>query len=186
MPPAPDLTARAHAWLQPALQPGATALDATCGNGHDTLFLARAVAPGGTVHAIDVQAVAIERARRRLEAARTGAHLYWHRGDHARLADHLGAIVLDAAVFNLGWLPRSDSPRITGAASTLPALEAALARLRPGGRLSVLCYRGHAGGAAEADAVVDWVARAPAAVLAREPARPGPGAPQLHVLARAS
>lgn len=36
-------------------RPGDTVVDATCGNGHDTLCLARAVGPSGTVFAFDVQ-----------------------------------------------------------------------------------------------------------------------------------
>lgn len=181
-----DLTARAHAWLAPVLAPGGQAADATCGNGHDTLFLARAVAPGGTVHAFDLQSAAIERSRRRLEAAATGAALHWHHADHAELGRILAGMRLDATVFNLGWLPRSASPLVTEPASTTTALAAALALLRPGGRLSVVCYRGHAGGAEEATAVQQWLDTAAVEHLATEPAVPAPAAPILHVVRPAS
>ncbi len=182
--PAPgiDLTVRAHAWLEPVLAPGGTALDATCGNGHDTLFLARTVAPGGTVHAFDLQHAAIERSRRRLEAATTGASLHWYCRNHADLALALAGTRLDAAMFNLGWLPRSDSDIITTPASTTAALAAALPLLRPGARMTIVCYRGHAGGENEAAAVRAWLETAHARVLAREPDAPVPGAPLLYVI----
>ena len=181
-----DLTARAHAWLAPVLAPGGTALDATCGNGHDTLFLARAVEPGGTVHAFDLQAAAIERSRRRLNAAATGISLQWYQQDHAGLAEALTAIRLDAAMFNLGWLPRSASDIVTTPAATTAALAATLPLLRPGARMIVLCYRGHAGGEREATAVRRWLetagARARTRSLTHEPANPAPHAPVLHKL----
>lgn len=180
--PAIDLTARAHAWLEPVLAPGGTALDATCGNGHDTLFLARAVAPGGAVHAFDLQPAAIERSRRRLGAAATGASLQWYCQDHADLAKALAGTRLDAAMFNLGWLPRSDSDIVTTPASTTAALDAVLTLLRPGARMTIICYRGHAGGASEAAAVQAWLETARADVLAREPDNPVPGAPVLYAL----
>lgn len=180
--PAIDLTTRAHSWLEPVLAPGGTALDATCGNGHDTLFLARAVAPGGTVHAFDLQAAAIERSRRRLDAAATGTAIQWYQRDHAGLAGALGSIRLDAAMLNLGWLPRSDSNIITTPVSTTAALAAAVALLRPGARLTVICYRGHAGGAREAAAVRAWLETAPVRLLAREPDHPAPGAPVLYAI----
>jgi hypothetical protein len=37
------------------LQPGDVAVDATCGNGHDSLFMAQAIGPTGELHAVDVQ-----------------------------------------------------------------------------------------------------------------------------------
>ncbi|PNH03525.1 putative rRNA methylase ytqB, partial [Tetrabaena socialis] len=52
----PRLTTITQAVWSQVLRPGDTAVDATCGNGHDTLFLARAVGPGGHVFAFDIQA----------------------------------------------------------------------------------------------------------------------------------
>ena len=45
----------AHAFLRTHVRPGAFALDATAGNGHDTLFLCRLVGAAGRVLAFDVQ-----------------------------------------------------------------------------------------------------------------------------------
>jgi hypothetical protein len=60
-------------------------------------------------------------------------------------------------MFNLGYLPGSDRGCITRATSTLPALEQSLALLAPQGVLSLLAYRGHAGGQDEAAAVTRWL-----------------------------
>jgi len=37
------------------LQPGDVAVDATCGNGHDSLFMAQCIGHTGRLHAVDVQ-----------------------------------------------------------------------------------------------------------------------------------
>jgi len=181
-----NLCARAHAWIAPALAPGATALDATCGNGHDTRFLAESVAPGGCVHAFDVQRDALASARKRLTAAPGDVAIVWHQRDHSDIAAALGDGVCDAAMFNLGWLPGGDPTCITRPKTTVAALAGALAVLRPGGRLTVVCYRGHPGGAAEAEAVTQWLARTPCAhLLAAEPAiLASAEAPQLNVITR--
>ena len=50
-----------HALLAPRLRAGDAVVDATAGNGHDTVFLAQRVLPGGRVFAFDVQAGALER-----------------------------------------------------------------------------------------------------------------------------
>jgi hypothetical protein len=60
-------------------------------------------------------------------------------------------------MFNLGWLPSGDRRITTRAGSTVAALEAARLCLAPGGRMSILAYRGHPGGAHEAAAVARWV-----------------------------
>ena len=54
--------------IEGALYPGARAVDATMGNGKDTLWLCRQVGPAGRVYAFDVQPEALERTRALLEA----------------------------------------------------------------------------------------------------------------------
>lgn len=49
------MTSIAQAVWSRFVRPGDTVVDATCGNGHDTKWLAQAVGPSGRVVAIDIQ-----------------------------------------------------------------------------------------------------------------------------------
>lgn len=154
------LTQRAQQAVAAVLAPGDRAIDATMGNGHDTLFLARQVAPVGQVAAFDIQAAALLNTQQRLDDAGllTIARLY--HCDHDQMLQQLPddwREGVSAVMFNLGYLPGGDKTVITQATSTIAALHQALQLLRPGGLLSVLLYRGHAGAGAEADAVTRWL-----------------------------
>ncbi len=152
----PPLTRIAHLRLAAHLGQGDLALDATAGNGHDTLFLARQVGPGGRVFAFDLQPTALERTRQRLREQSLLERVTLHQAGHERMKELLPGEAwgrLSAVMFNLGYLPGSDKGLVTLPETTLPALEQALAALRPGGLLSVLAYRGHPGGKEESVAV---------------------------------
>ena len=87
------------------LRPGDTAVDATCGNGHDTAFLAKAVGPGGTVHAFDVQQAAIDATRQAVAAgmpAAEAAVLHLHLRSHADMRQLVADGSARVVVFNLG------------------------------------------------------------------------------------
>ena len=58
------LTQIAHEAIAAVLHDGDTTIDATAGNGHDTLMLARLVGESGRVIAFDVQSDAIIATRR--------------------------------------------------------------------------------------------------------------------------
>jgi 16S rRNA C1402 N4-methylase RsmH len=151
----------AHHLIAEALSPGGVAVDATVGNGHDTVALARAVGPEGRVFGIDVQAEAIEHTRSRLADDGVAEPVTLVHGGHEDMAEHLPASVhgaVGAVTFNLGYLPGSASTLTTEPETTLSALEAALSVLRPGGVVTVVMYTGHEGGPAEAAAVESWAA----------------------------
>lgn len=161
------MTAQAHDWLARVLAQGSRALDATAGNGHDTLFLVNAVMPSGKVWFVDAQECALSATTERLKAA--GLENYVRSREvmglcayHQNLETALSSAglppepLLDAAIFNLGYLPGGDKTFVTRADSTLAALEAVLPRLKRGGRLAVVAYVGHPGGEAEAQAVATW------------------------------
>lgn len=160
------------------LEPGALAIDATVGNGHDTCFLASRVGPHGHVIGFDVQKDALDTTRARLADAgglleRCTLLLRGHEHmRHSVPAAWVGAVT--AITFNLGYLPGSDKACITRASTTMTALEQALDLLRPGGLLSVLAYRGHPGGAEEAAAVEDWANTRRAGFELTTQASPGP------------
>lgn len=154
----PDMTAveLCHRFLENTLPAGGTFLDATCGNGHDTLFLCRKASPNGRVLAMDIQPAAVEATNRLLaEHGLQGV-------GRAIVCDHrdLGHLVppgtLDAAVFNFGWLPGADHAVHSAAESTLPALQAALDALKPGGVLAAVLYSGKVIGDEEKQAALKF------------------------------
>ncbi|KAL6771029.1 RRM10 [Auxenochlorella protothecoides x Auxenochlorella symbiontica] len=139
------------------LQPGDTAIDATCGNGHDTLTLSRCVGGGGRVVGFDISAAALQATRRRLEeelAPEAMPELKLVHAGHETMPQHLGHDSAKLICFNLGYLPGSDKTEATRAGSSLAALSHAFDILQPGGLLSVMCYTGHPGGAEETDAII--------------------------------
>lgn len=157
-----------HALLAPRLRPGDVVVDATAGNGHDTLFLAQRVLPGGRVFAFDVQAAALESTRARIADSGPGAAaleaVTLVRAGHQELERHLPRDCqgrIRAFMFNLGWLPGSDKTCITRAETTLAALDAAIAWLAEGGLITIVCYPGHEGGDVESRDVERWAGRLP-------------------------
>jgi len=169
----------AQRWAAERLAPGSAAIDATAGNGVDTLFLARACGRGGIVYAFDVQPSALARTRERLAAAAGGGAAGGGAGalapvepvlaGHEQMAErvapeHRGRI--RAVMFNLGYLPGEGADRsiVTRPETTVAALNAAFDLLAPQGIITVVAYPGHEGGDAEAAAVEAWAAGLPAAV----------------------
>ena len=158
------LTDKAHQTVRSHLQLGDVAIDATAGNGYDTLFLAEAVGDAGLVFAFDVQPAALEQTAAKLsEAGRTNVQLLPQ--NHAEMANHIPAQYhgqVAAVMFNLGYLPRSDKSFRTEPATTRSAIRSALSLLQAGGVLTVLAYTGHPGGLEEAAQVEDLLQTLPA------------------------
>lgn len=164
-PPRP--TELLHSLLSGCIAPGDLAIDATAGNGHDTVFLARAVGPAGRVIAIDIQEDAISSTRARLEEAGLLGNVTLRLGSHVDLWEIAGADAPAAIVFNLGYLPGGDRALITRTGDTVAALASAISILRPGGALAVVCYPGHSGGDEEALAVEGFISSIPGLRTAR-------------------
>lgn len=148
----------ARHFLQSAISPGDTVVDATLGNGYDCQMLAECVGDSGRVIGFDVQQQAIDSTRERLGPLAKQCELIL--AGHETLADHCPQ-GLSAVVFNLGYLPGADKAMTTQAAKTLCALAAAVQLLRQGGLLSVMCYIGHPGGMEEGRAVREWASLLP-------------------------
>ena len=155
----------AHQLVKERLHPGDRAIDATVGNGNDTLFLAEQAGRQGLVYGFDIQQGALDRTRERFtRSGRSMDNVQLILDSHARMAEHIAPVDhgrIAAAMFNLGYLPGADTSIITTAASTIPALNAALALLRPRGILTIVLYPGHEGGNAEASAVEAWASELP-------------------------
>ena len=145
----------AHQFLEEVIGPRDTVVDATMGNGHDTLFLAKRA---GHVVAFDVQEEALFQTRARLAEAGYDNVTLVHQG-HEKVDEYVDQV--RAAVFNLGYLPAADKSVITRPDTTVTAIAKLLDRLELGGRIAIMVYYGHEGGREEKDAVLDFVRALP-------------------------
>jgi len=146
-------TELAHFLMRQSLKPGDWVIDATVGNGHDTLILAELVGSSGRVIGFDVQEAALAAAAKRVESMPQVKLV--HAG-HENLTEHLPADKhqsLAAGMFNLGYLPGAPKEIMTRAETTLSALRQALTHLKVHGLVTLILYRGHPGGEEEAKAV---------------------------------
>ena len=158
----PKATEMAHQLVAARIKKRNSAIDATAGNGHDTLFLAKAVGNGGKVFAIDVQEDAVESARQRVEGSDFAKPVEFICGDHAEIAALVPAGKhgkIKAIMFNLGYLPGGDKSATTTWPSTLRAIRAGLELLGEDGLMTVVVYPGHRAGAEEAIALEKFVAQ---------------------------
>ncbi|HHW92307.1 MAG TPA: methyltransferase domain-containing protein [Firmicutes bacterium] len=150
----------AHELIRKVLGPGERAVDATAGNGHDTIFLARLVEKEGRVWAFDIQEKAIKRVRERLEKEGLSRRVILLNKGHEEMATYVEGPI-GAIMFNLGYLPGGDHSVVTRPDTTLAAVERGLNLLRPGGLMTLVIYTGHPGGAREGEAVINYCSSLP-------------------------
>lgn len=145
----------AHDFLAQVITPEDIVVDATMGNGHDTLFLAKLAKQ---VYAFDIQNQALEKTSQRIqEAGLSNVDLILQ--GHETVDQFVAEV--KAAIFNLGYLPSADKSIITQPQTTLEALEKLCQMLVKGGRIAIMIYYGHEGGDIERDAVLDFVSQLP-------------------------
>jgi len=176
------LTRHAHSLLRDHFKdkPKNIAVDATCGNGHDTEFLARLGFQ--TVIGFDVQQQAIEETSRRLFDNKL-EHCQLVQAGHETLNQHINSEI-DCIMFNLGYLPHADKNITTNKNSTLDALNQALDLLSKHGLISLMCYPGHPQGAIETNAIEQWIKQLDQYWISQThlSKSPKPTAPILHLI----
>ena len=84
-----SLVNTAHNLIKEVLHAGAIAIDATVGNGHDTLFLVEQVSPSGKVFGFDIQAAAIESTHQKCLQTPNPECLTLIHASHAEMADRI-------------------------------------------------------------------------------------------------
>ncbi|WP_077297656.1 tRNA (mnm(5)s(2)U34)-methyltransferase [Virgibacillus pantothenticus] len=148
----------AHYLLESTIEKDETVIDATCGNGKDTLFLSNVVGANGHVLAFDIQAQAIQTTKQLMEDHQKTNVSVIH-DSHENLEKYLPTkeMLIGGAVFNLGYLPKSDKSIITNAASTISAINTILHYLKTNGLIVIVVYYGHQGGQEEKEAVLKHV-----------------------------
>lgn len=151
-----------HVLLAETIKAGDTVIDATVGNGFDTLFLADLVGPTGQVIGFDIQEQALAVTSDKLATQGLTEQVTLLLKGHEEVATVLADDqLIQGAIFNLGYLPKADKSIITQSETTLPAIETIMAHLSPGGRIVIVIYHGHPGGVAEKEAVLAFVEAIP-------------------------
>lgn len=146
--------ALAHSYWKEHLNPGDIVVDATAGNGHDTLELLKI---GCIVHSLDIQKAALDNTRARVHSFDPKADVSYYLQCHSVLPN----LKFKAVIYNFGYLPGGDKALTSKVDTSLKSLNTAWAQLDENGFLSITCYPGHAEGAKELEVVTTWVQEKP-------------------------
>ncbi|MGJ7912899.1 class I SAM-dependent methyltransferase [Neobacillus sp. LXY-1] len=145
--------------LEKAVKPGDAVVDATIGNGYDTVYLADLVGENGQVYGFDVQEQAFITTQDRLKQSGLLDRVTLFLDGHEKAANlippiHHGRI--SGAIFNLGYLPGSDKSVVTQPETTIEAIKQLLQIMAPEGIMVLVIYHGHDEGAVERDALLQF------------------------------
>ena len=133
--------------IEPALKNARTVVDATAGNGHDTLFLAEHTVDEVKIYAFDIQETALNNTR--VLTAKYAGRINYVLASHDKIAE-LVSEPIDVAMFNLGYLPGEEHCVTTKKESTMTAVKQVLDKLSCNGVCVLVAYPGHEAGAQEA------------------------------------
>lgn len=120
-------------------------VDATCGNGFDTLFLCKEAGQTGHVTAFDIQEQAIERTNTLLSTNLNFKNYNIIKDSHEFVNNYVTEKI-NACLFNLGYLPFSDKKITTSPNTTIKAIENLLPLLDTDGRIYITTYISHDSG----------------------------------------
>ena len=137
------------------LEKNSIIIDATLGNGFDTLFLANLDL---LIFGYDIQKKAIENAQERLKSNLSKDQLkniFLINKSHEDFSDIKNEV--DLIIYNLGYLPTSDKSITTMTKTTLISIQAALNKLSSKGAISITCYPGHLEGEKEETAILEFL-----------------------------
>jgi len=146
--------------LKTAAKPGDIVIDATIGNGHDTVYLAEIVGPTGHVFGYDIQAEAITNTTQLLKENGVENQVTLFHKSHSQIGETIPSHYhgqIAGAMFNLGYLPGGNKEIVTKAESTITAIEQLLTILKREGVIVLVIYHGHDEGKKERDAILNYV-----------------------------
>lgn len=140
---------------------GGIYIDATMGNGNDTLFLCRLAGESGRVYAFDVQENALKSTRKRLESQGVLDRAELILDGHENMDKYIGENSADAVCFNFGYLPGGDHRISTRAGTSIEAIRKALNILKTGGMMSLCIYSGGDTGFEEKTRILEYLRKLP-------------------------
>ena len=162
-----QITYWCHSIMMSQAASGGVYVDATMGNGNDTLFLCQMAGKSGTVWAFDIQEQALDSTRSLLaehgyENGLQEGRIHLIQDGHENMDQYLEAESADAVCFNFGYLPGGDHGVATRPDTSVTAVRKALDILKSGGMMSLCIYSGGDTGFEEKEAVLGFVKELPA------------------------
>lgn len=143
-------------FLEKIIKKGHVVIDATMGNGYDTVYLGNLVGETGKVYAFDVQEEALTSTRKKVVRDNMEDRIELIHDGHENLDKYVKEEV-SCVVFNLGYLPRAKHMVITKPDTTLEAIKKSLELLKPNGIISIAAYIGHEGGLDEKNYICEYL-----------------------------
>ncbi|WMJ81051.1 class I SAM-dependent methyltransferase [Clostridium sp. MB40-C1] len=135
---------------------GDIVVDATMGNGNDTVFLASLVGENGKVYAFDIQENALENTKEKIIKQNLNNQVKLIKDGHENIERYVKEEV-KLVMFNLGYLPGKDKKVTTKADTTLIAIQKSLNILRKSGIIILIIYHGHKEGKEEKVLIENYI-----------------------------
>ena len=136
---------------------GDLCIDATMGNGNDTLLLSRLCGNTGRVLAFDIQEIALSHTKELLEKENAARNYELYLDSHVNMEKYAKPMSVSCIVFNFGYLPGGDHSLATKASTSIQALASSLSLLKKQGILMLCIYSGKDSGFEERNALLKWL-----------------------------
>lgn len=141
----------------------ATIIDATVGNGNDTIFLLKNVLNEGlgNLYGFDIQSSALDSTKQKIDreitdfAIKSQFHPFLL--GHEKMDEIAYKSAPDLIIYNLGYLPGAQKSITTIKETTLLSLSKALLLLNLNGIITIICYPGHEEGLQESASIEEWL-----------------------------
>jgi len=149
-----------HHFIKNQVKEGDICIDATVGNGRDTEVLCSLVGEEGLVYGFDIQEVALEKTRLRLEETGLLGRARLFLKGHEQMAQVVEASAhgkISCVVFNFGYLPGGDHRLATTGETSIKAMVTALELLKKDGLMSLCIYSGGDSGFLEREEILVWL-----------------------------
>lgn len=141
---------------------GDIVIDATCGNGHDSLFISKRILnkDNGTLFSLDIQDQALDSAKLLIKEnlePELFQRIHFLKMCHSSFPSEILPGSVKLIVYNLGYLPGGNKEITTLSETTLKSIHKSLELVSEGGAISISCYPGHPAGKIEEDLILKFL-----------------------------
>ncbi len=157
-----QITYWCHEMIRSQAKKGGLYIDATMGNGNDTLMLCEMAGDAGEVFAFDIQQQALVATKNLLEKHQVTSNFHLLLDGHENMDKYIKELSADVICFNFGYLPGGDHSIATKADTSLVAIQRGLELLKLGGMMSLCVYSGGDTGFEEKDCILNYLKKLPA------------------------